>query len=52
MLSFNFTQLPDVDGWKKWVDLSGRISRKVLDREIRNLEEKSKQKEEEDLSKV
>ncbi len=38
-----FTKLDDVEGWKKWVDVSGRFSRKILDKQIRLKEDQEQE---------
>lgn len=35
MNKMGFQKVGDFDGWQEWVDNSGRISRKILDAEIR-----------------
>ncbi len=35
MHEMKFTKLDDEFGWKKWVDPSGKISRKIFDKELK-----------------
>lgn len=36
MKELNFDKLEDVDGWKKWTDPTGKISRKIFDKELKS----------------